>query len=57
MERRTQPAATHGNGFGLFSRLPLRSDLPQIATGCNHAFDTEFYTRADKNAFSTAFWR
>jgi hypothetical protein len=28
--------ATHGNGFGLFWRLSRRSDLPLIATGCNH---------------------
>ncbi len=27
---------THGNGFGLFSRLPRRFDLRLIGTGCNH---------------------
>ena len=31
-----QLVATHGNGFGLFLRLPPRSDLLLIATGCNH---------------------
>jgi len=36
MELRTQPVATRGNGFGLFSPLPRASDLPLIATGCNH---------------------
>jgi hypothetical protein len=28
--------ATAGNGFGLFSALPGPSDLPLIATSCNH---------------------
>ena len=36
MELRTQPVATHGNGFGLFTPFPRRSDLPLIATRCNH---------------------
>jgi hypothetical protein len=36
MERLRQPMATHGNGSRLFSPLPRRSDLPLIATGCNH---------------------
>jgi hypothetical protein len=31
-----QSVATHGNGFGLFSRAACRSDLLLIATGCNH---------------------
>ena len=36
MRSTPQLVATHGNGFGLFLRLPRRSDLPLIATGCNH---------------------
>jgi hypothetical protein len=36
MERRTQPVAIHGNGFGLFLRFVRPRDLPLIATGCNH---------------------
>jgi hypothetical protein len=31
-----QPVATDGNGFGLLSALPRPSDLPLIATSCNH---------------------
>jgi hypothetical protein len=31
-----QPVATDGNGFALFSALPGPSDLPLIATSCNH---------------------
>jgi hypothetical protein len=31
-----QRVATEGNGFGLFLRVLRRSDLPLIATGCNH---------------------
>src|SRR5438093_11926699 len=31
-----QPVATDGNGFGLFSALSRPSDLPLIATSCNH---------------------
>jgi hypothetical protein len=31
-----QLVATHGNGFGLFLRLPRLSDLRLIATYCNH---------------------
>jgi len=31
-----QPVAKDGNGFGLFSALPPPSDLPLIATSCNH---------------------
>jgi hypothetical protein len=36
MERRTQPVAIYGNGFGLFFPLPRLIDLPMIATSCNH---------------------
>jgi hypothetical protein len=36
MELLTQTVATHGNGFGLFLRLPRRSELLLIATGCDH---------------------
>jgi hypothetical protein len=31
-----QLVATDGNGFGLFVPVSRRSDLPLIATGCNH---------------------
>src|SRR6476620_9186098 len=31
-----QVVATDGNGFGLFARLPRRSDLRPVAIGCNH---------------------
>jgi hypothetical protein len=31
-----QLVATAGNGFGLFSARPRPSDLPLIATSCNH---------------------
>ena len=31
-----QPVAARGNGFGLFPWLPRHTDLPLIATGCNH---------------------
>ena len=36
MERRTQAVATDGNGFGLTRRFSALSDLPLIATDCNH---------------------
>jgi hypothetical protein len=35
-ERLRQPVATHDKGFGLFWPRLRRSDLPPIATGCNH---------------------
>jgi hypothetical protein len=31
-----QLVASDGNGFCSFRRIPRRSDLPLIATGCNH---------------------
>jgi hypothetical protein len=34
--RRPPPYHKHGNGFRLFSRLRRGSDLPLVATGCNH---------------------
>ena len=45
MELRTQPVATHGNGFGLFSPLPRASDLPLIATRCNHGAPQRLHPR------------
>jgi hypothetical protein len=36
MERLGHPVANGGNGFRLFLRVLPRSDLPLIATGCNH---------------------
>jgi hypothetical protein len=35
MERRRQPVAAEGNGFGLFLGFPHPVDLPMIAAGCN----------------------
>jgi hypothetical protein len=36
MRSKRQRVATVGNGFRLFWRVQSRSDLPLIATGCNH---------------------
>jgi hypothetical protein len=36
MRSSRQRVATHGDGFGLFLRLPRRSDLRLVATGCNY---------------------
>jgi hypothetical protein len=36
MRTRSQPVATHGDGFRLFWQLLRAGDLPLIAAGCNH---------------------
>jgi hypothetical protein len=36
MERRKQPVAAGGNGFGFILRFTGLVDLPPIAARCNH---------------------